>query len=110
MKEELLMHIGGEGGGLKYYKIYLDKYTFYYKSSRGMDEDLEETLNFTSPFYHSFEDLWQSQDNANFYFVASEPEFIHDSIIPNMQYIYKNAKKYSSDSKDFRSVWDKFLK
>lgn len=110
MKKQLLLDIGGEGGGIRYYKGYFDIYTIYFSSSSEMDEEME-FRNSMSPFYHSFRDLWYNQEiDSKGIFEATEPSFIHDDIIDDLRDLYHNALKYNNvEEKYVRSEWIKLL-
>lgn len=106
MKKELLLDIGGEGGGIKYYRGYFDKFTVYFSSISEIDEELEFHTNI-SPFYHSFADLWYKQEvSEKGIFEATEPSYIHKEIEIDLQRFLKSAIVYNNVNKDFvREEW-----
>ena len=111
MKKQLLLEIGGEGGGISYYKGYFDKYTIYFSTSSEMDEEMEFHSSM-SPFYHSFRDLWFKQEiNIKGIFEATQPSFIHHDILDDLKDLFHYALKYNNvEEKYVRSEWAKLYK
>jgi hypothetical protein len=76
----LLLRVGGEGGGLWFYKIRLEKYTLYYYQSKEYDFDADCNVESMSPFYHSFGDLWYATNEGMSLFEATSPDYVDETI------------------------------
>lgn len=104
--KELLLDICGEGEGIRYYRKTLDEFTVYFKSSSSLWDDMEfyKTI---SPFYHSFQQLWNLQEiDIKGILEGSEPSFVHSDIrIELKEYCLNTIKHNSIDLKNIRKGW-----
>lgn len=110
LDKELLLDIGGEGEGIRYYRKNVDEFIVYFKSSSSIWED-SEFYKTISPFYHSFQQLWSHQEiDIKGILEGSEPSFIHDDIRNELKNICLQAiNNKLVYKKNIRKGWLKLI-